>query len=347
MKGIVFLGNRRCEVRDFPVAEPGRGQVLLRIEATGICGSDLSVYRSGQATDQIRGHEPCGVVEKLGPDIVRLKVGDRVSVHHHQGCGVCPICATGEVVACQNGKHVYGVGIPGSFAEHMVATERNCILLPDSVSFIDGAFMACVGGTAYGALRRLGAMAHETLAVFGLGPVGLSCVIMGKAMGCRVAGVDVLKHRLELATKCGADATVNAAETDAAKELHGFSMDVGRRYLPGMDYVIETSGSAPARRQIIPSLRREGKAAIVGVGSNEPVINPSDIHGRACTLIGSVVFPLGWSWDLAKFLSVSRASFEPAVTHRFSLDDAKEALHTADNALGGKVVFLPSASKAS
>jgi len=341
MKGIVFLGNRRCEVRDFPMPEPGRAQVLLRIKASGICGSDLSVYRGAQGSDQIRGHEPCGVVEEVGPDVVSLRAGDRVSVHHHVGCGACPICAAGEVVACTNGKHVHGVSVPGSFAEYMVATERNCIVLPDSVSHIDGAFMACVGGTAFGALRRLGAAAHETVAVFGLGPVGLSCVIMGKALGCRVAGVDVIEHRLELARECGADIACHGGEENVADTLHQFSRDVGLRYSSGMDHVIETSGSAPARRQIIPSLRRGGKAAIVGVGSNEEVINPSHIHGSACTLIGSVVFPLEWMWDLARFLAASGTSFEPAVTHRFAIDDGEEALRTADECLGGKVVFTP------
>ena len=139
----------------------------------------------------------------------------------------------------------------------------------------------------------------------------------------------------------GADVAIDPADTDVPEELATFSRDVGRSCLPGVDYVIETSGSAPARRQIIPSLRRGGRAAIVGVGSNEEVINPSHIHGKACTLIGSVVFPLGWLWDLAAFLAASRASFEPAVTHRFGLDDAVDALRTADEALGGKVVFEP------
>ena len=113
------------------------------------------------------------------------------------------------------------------------------------------------------------------------------------------------------------------------------------RALPGVDHVIETSGTAAARRQIIPSLRRGGKAAIVGVGSDEEVINPSHIHGRAVTLIGSVVFPMGWMWELAQLLLKSRATFEPAVTHRFGLGQAEEALRTADETLGGKVIFLP------
>jgi len=271
MKGVVFLGNRGCAVREFPVAEPGRDEALIRIMATGICGSDLHVYRSDEASDQIRGHEPCGVVERTGRDVKSLSPGDRVSVHHHLGCGVCAFCARGEFVACPNDR-VVGVAAPGSFAEFTVAPERNCILLPDAVTFVDGAFMACVGTTAYAALRRLGVMAHQALAVFGLGPVGLSVVLVGKAMGLRVIGVDVVAERVALALRCGADEAVNARGADPVAAVRAFSripcIDPGQ----GVDYVIETSGSADARRNILPSLRRGGRAAIVGVGSDEPVI---------------------------------------------------------------------------
>ena len=344
MKGIVFLGNRRCEVREFPVPEPGREEVLLRVEATGICGSDLHVYRSDKNMDQIGGHEPCGVVEAVGPGVDRLKPGDRVTVHHHVGCGKCAECARGEVVACSSGKKLFGVSIPGSFAEYTVAPERNCIPLPDSVSFLDGAFMACVGGTAYGALRRLDVRAHESLAVFGLGPVGLSCVMLGKAMGLRVIGMDVLPERIELGTTCGADAVLDGTQEDAVGVIGEFGRGGPGFWKGGVDYVIETSGSTGARECIIPSLRREGKAAIVGVGSQEKTINPTQIHGKACTLMGSVVFRLGWMWDLARFLATSGLTFEPAVTHRFSLDDAVEALALADGGRCGKVTFLPHAA---
>jgi (R,R)-butanediol dehydrogenase / meso-butanediol dehydrogenase / diacetyl reductase len=342
MKGIIFHGNRRCEVREFPVPEPGDGEVLIRIMATGVCGSDLHVYRRDEASDQIRGHEPCGVVEKVGANVGRLKPGDRVSVHHHMGCGRCVFCAEGEVVACRN-KQVVGSSVPGSFAEFMVAREHCCVPLPDSVSFIDGAFMACIGGTAFAALRRLGAKAHDTLAVFGLGPVGLSCVRVAKAMGLRVIGADILQERVELALKCGADDAINAAETDPVERVRAFSRIAGIDYIEGVDHIIEASGSTAGRENILPSLRRGGNAAIVGVGSTEKVINPTDIHGKAATLIGSVVFPLGWSWDLAQFLAATGLSFEPIVTHRYPLADAEIALATADAGRCGKVVFLPEA----
>lgn len=340
MKGIVFLGDRQCEVREFPMPEPQHGEVVIRVMASGICGSDLSVYRSNNPSDKIAGHEPAGVVEQVGPGVLRLQVGDRVSVHHHQGCGVCPSCARGESVACPHDQ-CYGYSRHGSFGQYLTAGERNCILLPDPVSFIDGAHMACVGGTAFAALRRLGVAAHDSLAVFGLGPVGLSCVLVGKAMGLRVIGVDVLPGRLDIARRCGADAVVNGAAEDVVAAVRAFGRVPGVSWTEGIDFVVETSGSTAAREWIVPCLRREGKAAIVGVGSTERVINPTDVHGRACTIVGSVVFPLGWSWDLARFLAASGMSFEPAVTHRFTLDAAAEALRTADEGLGGKVIILP------
>ncbi|MGD9494828.1 MAG: alcohol dehydrogenase catalytic domain-containing protein [Armatimonadota bacterium] len=343
MKGVVFTGNRALQVREFPTPVPGRGEALIRIHATGICGSDLHVYRSGSTPEQIGGHEPCGTVVELGEDIVRLKVGDRVSVHHHQGCGVCEQCARGETVRCRLRHHCYGVTRPGSFAHYMTANEANCIPLPEPLSFADGACMACVGATAYAALRRIEARAHQTLAVFGLGPVGLSTVLVGKAMGLRIVGMDVIDERLELAARCGADEVVDAREPDPVARILAFSRTAGIDWVEGVDCLVETSGATAARELMIPAIRRGGRIAIVGVGGEEKVINPTQIHAKACTIIGSVVFPLGWSWDFVHFMVASGMSFEPMVTHRFALEDAAEALRTADEGHCGKVILEPGA----
>jgi len=336
VKGVVFTGNRNCEVRNVPVPTPGHGEVLVRIGATGICGSDLHVYRAATASDQVRGHEPCGTVAALGPGVRRLRLGDRVTVFHHQGCGVCRECARGDPVWCSD-KRLFGVTIPGSFAEYTVAMERNCIPMPAGMSFADGAFIACVGGTAYGALKRLDARPHEFLAVFGLGPVGLSCILVGRNLGLNVIGVDVVSERVELARKCGAAAAVNATEQDPVAAIEQFCGGCGA------DCLIETSGSAAGRRNILPSLRRGGRAAIVGVGSDEEVINPTHIHGKAATLVGSVVFPLAWAWELVGLCDRAGLSFEPAVTHRFPLVEAPAALRLADSGRCGKVLFVPQA----
>ena len=331
MKGIVFLGNRQCAVREFPVPEPGNGEVRISMKASGVCGSDLHVYRSAQPGNHIQGHESSGVVEKLGPNVTKLKVGDRVAVHHHQGCGQCYYCALGDFVWCPEDRV-----ISGSFGDYVVANERNCVPIPDNVSFINGAFFACVGGTAYAALRRLGVVAHlpQTIAVYGLGPVGLSAVLVGKSMGARVIGVDVIEERVQIAQKCGADEAVNATTENPVEAVIAFSRS------EGVDFVVETSGSTGGRSNIIPSLRHGGKAAIVGVGSNEKIINPGDFHARRITIMGSVVFPLGWMWDLVRYCAEGTLTFEPAVTHRFRIDDGVEALRMADESRCGKVMFV-------
>ena len=264
MKGAVLTGGRNCEVREFPKPAAGHGEVVLRIEATGICGSDLHVYRGDHEMTQIGGHEPCGTVVEVGEGVVRLAVGDRVTVHHHHGCGVCEQCVRGETVRCLCDHQVYGVGRPGSFAQYMAAGEANCIPLPEPLTAADGACMACVGTTAYAALRRLDGRAFETLAVFGLGPVGLSAVLLGKAMGMRVAGVDVIDERIELAAACGADEAIDGREERVVDRLLAFSRRNGVDWIQGVDCVIETSGATPAREWMIPSIRRGGRIAIVG-----------------------------------------------------------------------------------
>ncbi len=341
MRGVVFLGDRRCTLREVPVGWPGYGEVLLRVEAAGICGSDLHVYRNSEATDQVRGHEASGVVTATGSGVVRVQVGDRVTVHHHQGCGACYECSRGETVACTIKHEVIGVHVPGAFAEYLVAQERNCIPLPPSATFADGAFLGCVGTTAYAALRRLGALPHESIAVFGLGPVGLSCVLVARALGLQVIGMDPAAHRRELALRCGAQEVVDPGVGDPTVPLRQFGRIAGTTRGDGVDCVIEASGSTAAREAILPALRREGRAAILGVSSREKVINPTDIHGRAATIIGSVVFPLAWLWDIARLCAVSGLSFAPAVTHTFPLAEAVEALHTADIGEGGKLLFRP------
>ena len=137
------------------------------------------------------------------------------------------------------------------------------------------------------------------------------------------------------------DAVVNAAEEDVIERVIEFAQIPGVRWIDGVDCIIETSGATAARECMIPSIARYGRIAIVGVGQDDKVINPTHIHGKACTIIGSVVFPLGWSWDFARFLAAGGMSFAPAITHRFPLDEAPEALRVADEGHCGKVLFAP------
>jgi threonine dehydrogenase-like Zn-dependent dehydrogenase len=244
------------------------------------------------------------------------------------------------VVLCSN-KLLSGVQVGGSFAEYCLARERACIPLTESLSFVDGAFMACVGGTAYGAYKRMEPWPWQSVAVFGLGPVGLSCALVGKALGLRVVGMDILPERMAAAEKCGLDLIVDGKSEHAVHEMRAFGKGPEGWWGDGVDNLIETSGATAAREMMIPVLRREGKIMIVGVGGTDKVINPSQIHGSACHLIGSVVYKLDWMWEMARFMATSGLSFEPAVTHYFALEQAEEAVALADSGKCGKIVFLP------
>ncbi|MGD0663934.1 MAG: alcohol dehydrogenase catalytic domain-containing protein [Syntrophorhabdales bacterium] len=178
MKGVVFLGDRKLELREFPDPTPGEGEVVLNIKASGMCGSDLHKYRApaGEGTrdlgmvggePNIAGHEPCGIVAAVGPSVPEALAspGMRVMVHHYKGCGVCNYCRSGWSQMCSNKKNfvVYGITGNGGHAPYMKVPASTLVPLPDELSFEVGAAISCGTGTAFGALRRIGVSGRETI----------------------------------------------------------------------------------------------------------------------------------------------------------------------------------------
>src|SRR3979490_1329386 len=204
MRGAVFLGNRKIEVRNFPDPTPGPGEVVIEMKASGMCGSDLKFYRSppgaaqaalglgGNAGPFIGGHEPCGVVPARGPGVSEREapIGQRVMDHHYKGCGRCKHCRVGWSQLCRAGITVYGMTGHGGHAAFMKVPAFTLVPLADELSFEEGAAISCGTGTAYGALKRIDVSGRDTLAVFGQGPVGLSATMLGRAMGARALAVD-------------------------------------------------------------------------------------------------------------------------------------------------------------
>ena len=232
MRGIVFLGNRKLELREFPDPTPGPGEVVIAIKASGMCGSDLHPYRAagnaaaalglgGSGEPVIAGHEPCGVVAALGPGVSAelAPVGQRVMNHHYRGCGRCQHCRVGWSQLCRHGIVVYGMTGHGAHAPFMKVPASTLVPLPDELSFEEGAAISCGTGTAYGALKRLDVSGRDTLAVFGQGPVGLSATLLGRSMGARVVAIDIAPERIELAREFGADSVINAREADPVATL--------------------------------------------------------------------------------------------------------------------------------
>ena len=229
MKGVVFLGERELEIREFPDPTPGPGEVVIAMKASGMCGSDLHPYRAsrkggaaqslglgGQGGPVIAGHEPCGVVAARGPGVSEAEapIGQRVMNHHYKGCGLCKHCRTGWAQLCPHGITVYGMTGHGGHAQYMTAPAFTLVPLPEELSFAEGAAVSCGTGTAWGALKRLGVSGRDTVAIFGQGPVGLSGTMLGAAMGARIIAIDVAPERLALARELGADEVIDPRGSD-------------------------------------------------------------------------------------------------------------------------------------
>lgn len=347
MRGIVFLGDRKLEIREFPDPTPGPGEVVLEMKASGMCGSDLNLYRAPtgagakdlgvqDAAPVIAGHEPCGVVAAVGPNVpeVQARVGMRVMVHHYFGCGVCKHCRTGWSQLCRKLSAIYGITVHGGHARYLKVPAVTLVPLPDELSFEVGAAISCGTGTAYGALERIGLSGRETIAIFGQGPVGLSGTQLANAMGARVIALDVSEERLTLAKEMGADLTINSKKEDpvqAIKDLtHG----------EGAELTMDCTGNPDARLAAVRSTRTWGKVGFVGEGNKLIVDVSPDLLRRQLTLVASWTFSTVGQAACARFIADRHIPVEKLFTHRYRLDQAVEAYNLFDTQSTGKGVFL-------
>jgi threonine dehydrogenase-like Zn-dependent dehydrogenase len=337
MKGVFFAGDRTAVVREKADPTPGPGEVLVQMRAAAVCGSDLHRYRRpvadiGPFLDVVVGHEPCGVVADVGAGVTIVRPGDRVVVYHRRGCGKCDRCRTGNLGACPH-RRSHGSHYDGGDGDYLVTDERNCLPLPDDFSFVEGAIMACNGGTAYEAVKKANPVGGQTLTVFGLGPVGLCTLLSARGMGARVIGVDISPERRQLARELGATEVVDGSAGDVPGRIR--DLTDGR----GTDTAVDTSGSPHAHRDLIAALGYRGRAAIVGFGNSSPSVNLCDIIDRQLTIQGSSIFPIGSFWEMCDFFRRQKIDLESVVTHRFSIADGPEAFSLADRAATGKIVF--------
>ena len=350
MKGVVFAGDRKIEIRDFPDPRPGPGEVVLEIKSSGMCGSDLKFYRaaggaaslgfSAAGGPVIAGHEPCGIVADVGQgvDEKQGRVGMRAMQHHYRGCGVCPHCATGWMQLCVEGvKEVYGVTGHGAHAKYMKCPARTLVPLPDELSFNAGAAISCGTGTAWAALHRIGLQGDHTIAVFGQGPVGLSATLLAAQMGARVIALDTSDERLARAKEFGADVLINPKATNdvvgAVKDLtHGL----------GAHRSLEASSSPAARAQAVRCLRTWGQACYVGEGDSVTLDVSNDLLRRQITIVASWTFSSVGQGECARYIADRGIDVDRLFTHQWCLDEAGEAYRLFDQQTAGKGVIHPS-----
>src|SRR4051795_12680104 len=231
MRGVFLPGGRQVDIREVADPTPGPGQVVVRMRASTICGSDIrAIYREHLGTGAeayrgvVAGHEPCGEIVEVGPGCRRFAVGDRVVLYHIAGCGLCAECRAGYMISCTSPlRAAYGWQRDGGHADYLLAEESTCVPLPDALSYVDGACVACGFGTAYEALCRAEVSGRDAVLVVGVGPVGLAAGRLAGRMGAgpRI-GVDVVADRLSLAKDIGAidhGVIADADAVDVIREL--------------------------------------------------------------------------------------------------------------------------------
>lgn len=341
MKAVQLPGNKQVDVVSRPDPAPGQGEVVVRTRASFICRSDMSLYHGdpivgGDAARNgavIPGHEPAGDVVELGAGVTGIVSGDRVALHLAIGCGRCEYCLRGDRMLCPDWKCL-GFDVDGGDADFLVVPAVNCLALPDELSYEAGALLTDMVGTQYHVQKRLNVSGVTTVAIFGLGPMGLAGVLAARGRGARVIAVDVLRDRLDLAHALGADETVDSSGADpveALRELTG-----GR----GVGVAIDCSGAPSAQNAALDAACKQGAVAFVGE-SRSTTINPSDqIIRKLLTVIGGWYFPL-WEYpEIVRFALDRELPVEKLVTHRFALDDAPEAFRLFDERKTEKAVFV-------
>jgi len=349
VRGAVFLGDRKVELRSFPDPAPGPGEVVIQMKASGMCGSDLKFYRSPPGEAQralglgslkdpfIAGHEPCGVVVARGAGVSEKEapIGQRVMDHHYAGCGVCKHCRVGWSQLCRAGITVYGVTAHGGHADYLKVPARTLVELPEQLSFAEGAAVACGTGTAFAALKRMRVAGGDTLAVFGQGPVGLSATLLGAAMGLRVIAVETNAERMKLAKEFGADEVVDATKENSLEKIKALT------HGEGADFTLECSSASSAREAAVRAVKTWGTACFVGEGGDVKLDVSPDLLRRQVTLIGSWTFSAMGMAECARFIDDNDIDLERIFTHRWKLEQADEAYRTFDTQSTGKGVFLP------
>ncbi|GAB3292572.1 alcohol dehydrogenase AdhP [Parasphingorhabdus pacifica] len=294
--------------------QPGPGEVLVKIETSGLCHTDIHAAHGDwpikPTLPLIPGHEGVGIVESVGPDVTEVAEGDRVAIPWLGiACGVCDHCTSGCENLCEQQLNT-GYFINGAYAEYAKASAKYVAKVPDGVDPLDAAPLTCAGVTTYKAVKLSGARPASTVAVFGIGGLGHLAVQYAKIFGARVVAVDVVDEKLQLAKELGADHTVNALSEDPVQAIK----DLG-----GADAAISVAVAPKAFEQAYGSLRRGGRLVFVALPADNYVQLPIfETVLNGITIIGSIV---GTRGDVADVFQLHQQGRTKVIREARQLDE--------------------------
>lgn len=328
------------ELMDVDMPKIGASDVLIKVRATSICGSDIHIFNSSPGymrsvtIPTIIGHETCGEVVEVGECVTSLKKGDLITPEPLLFCGECYFCKTGAASHCQN-REILGVSTNGTFAEYARMPAAGCWKHPPDISSDLGAIYEPIGVAVHGVLAD--EVNGKSVAVFGCGPIGLFAIGAARVFGAtRVFALEVVSKRIDMARRLFPDVTViNPKGQDAVKAILEATDGLG------VDVAIELSGSAEALRQAFKVLKPEGRVSMVGVPSGpiELDTHPDIIRKEARVLgvLGHVIWKT--LWQVRALLDTGKFDPLPVITHRFPLAEFEQAFKLAASGEAGKIVL--------
>ncbi|MEO5832880.1 MAG: zinc-dependent alcohol dehydrogenase [Nakamurella sp.] len=325
---VVTAFGSPLEVQELPTPEPGPDQVLVRLEYSGLCHTDIHAahgdWPAKPTPPFIPGHEGIGFVEKVGPGVTTPAVGDRVAIAWlGSACGHCRFCISGWETLCEAQQNS-GYSVDGTFADYAVVAAAFACPVPASISSREAAPLTCAGVTTYKAIKVARVAPAETVAVFGIGGLGHLAVQYARIAGGFVIAVDVQDDKLAMATELGADHVVNARTTDPVAAIQA---------LGGADVAVALAASPASFAQAFASLRRGGRLVCVALPADDGAIDVPifDLVIGGKSVIGSIV---GTRNDLADVFALHAAGRTRVVIADRKLDEVNESM---SDVLSGKI----------
>jgi len=321
------------QIVDIPVPSPNKNEVLIKVEACGICHSDNFVKLGafpGVTFPRTPGHEVVGVVDSVGADVVNWKPGMRVGVGWHGGhCFNCEPCRRGKFINCEN-EQICGISYDGGYAEYMVAPQEAIALVPDELSSEEAAPLLCAGITVYNAMRNSDIQAGDVVAVQGIGGLGHLAIQYANKMGMRTVALSTSNSKKELAIELGAHVYINGSSQNTVEEL---------QKLGGAKLIVATAPNAEAMTSVIDGLGIDGQLLVIGATPEPIQVSPFQLLMKRTSVAG---WPSGTAIDSEDTLNFSAMTGTKPMIETFKLDDVEEAFNLMlTNKARFRVVLTP------
>ncbi|XP_012938337.1 sorbitol dehydrogenase [Aplysia californica] len=337
---LTLYGIKDLRLEDKPIQEPGPGEVQISIRSVGICGSDVSYWQQGRigdyvvTTPMVMGHEPSGVVTKLGQGVTHLSVGDRVAIEPNQPCGNCGLCKNGRYNLCEKLKYLATPPTHGCLARYYCHPANFVYKLPDNVSFDEGALVQPLALGFYACQRGNVSVGNYVL-VCGAGPLGMAVVLAAKARGvAKICVTDISQERLDYIKRIGADVTVTVGKEKPRVTSSRVVEALGRE----ADVSIECSGHYTSSSNAIYSTRATGTVVQIGFGGPTVEIPLVIATLKELDIRGMARFANNYE-TVIEAMATGKVNAKQLITHRFSLENAIEAYNAALRREGVKIII--------